>query len=177
MVITALETMYAGHIYRSRLEARWAVFFDTLKIRFWYEPQGYKLPDGTCYLPDFFLPQIKMHAEVKPAELSEREMYKCRAVAAGTFLELLMLVGPPDFKTYDGLIPCILGQEPEQVVDAQVSDFLLDIDYHGRKYFLKEHRLYGCTGGGFEKEEDFTPEYREAVYASRAARFEERRNG
>lgn len=49
----AIETMYSGYRFRSRLEARWAVFFDALGIRYEYEPEGFVLDDGTWYLPDF----------------------------------------------------------------------------------------------------------------------------
>lgn len=52
---TAIQTSYAGCRFRSRLEARWAVFFDHLGIGWEYEPQGYVLSDGSCYLPDFLL--------------------------------------------------------------------------------------------------------------------------
>lgn len=45
--------MYNGYRFRSRLEARWAVFFDALGVKYEYEPEGYKLPNGMCYLPDF----------------------------------------------------------------------------------------------------------------------------
>lgn len=48
----AIETEYAGYFFRSRLEARWAVFFDQLGIRWEYEPEGYETPFGR-YLPDF----------------------------------------------------------------------------------------------------------------------------
>jgi hypothetical protein len=54
MTIQPIETHYAGCRFRSRLEARWAVFFDVLGIRWEYEPQGYVLPSGP-YLPDFQL--------------------------------------------------------------------------------------------------------------------------
>ncbi|HZN76073.1 MAG TPA: hypothetical protein VFC00_30955 [Micromonosporaceae bacterium] len=50
--IKAIETEYKGHLMRSRLEARWAVFFDALGIPWHYEEQGYELPSGR-YLPDF----------------------------------------------------------------------------------------------------------------------------
>lgn len=50
----AIETRYAGHRFRSRLEARWAVFFDHLGVEWEYEPQGYVV-GGTPYLPDFRL--------------------------------------------------------------------------------------------------------------------------
>lgn len=45
--------MYNGYRFRSRLEARWAVFFDSLRMRYEYEPEGFELDDGTWYLPDF----------------------------------------------------------------------------------------------------------------------------
>lgn len=50
----SLETNYNGIVYRSRLEARWAVFFDAMNVRVAYEPEGYKLQSG-CYLPDFLI--------------------------------------------------------------------------------------------------------------------------
>ncbi len=38
-----IETTYRGCRFRSRIEARWAVFFDTLGIKWWYEPEGFAL--------------------------------------------------------------------------------------------------------------------------------------
>lgn len=51
--LTALETPYDGHLFRSRREARWAVFFNTAKIPWEYEEQGYDLGEAGWYLPDF----------------------------------------------------------------------------------------------------------------------------
>ena len=51
--IKAIETVYNGYRFRSRLEARWAVFFDALGVSYEYEPEGFKLPSGKIYLPDF----------------------------------------------------------------------------------------------------------------------------
>ena len=50
--IKAIETQYKGYRFRSRLEARWAVFFETLGCRWEYEPEGFDL-NGLYYLPDF----------------------------------------------------------------------------------------------------------------------------
>jgi hypothetical protein len=50
-----IETQYKGYRFRSRLEARWAVFFDALGIEWEYEPEGFDLGDGLYYLPDFRL--------------------------------------------------------------------------------------------------------------------------
>lgn len=63
--IKPIETYYNGYRFRSRLEARWAVFFDALNIKYVYEPEGYQMSDGTCYLPDFFLPDFNYYVEVK----------------------------------------------------------------------------------------------------------------
>ena len=52
MNIKPIETKYSGCFFRSRLEARWAVFFNTLGWRWEYEPERFKLPHGG-YLPDF----------------------------------------------------------------------------------------------------------------------------
>jgi hypothetical protein len=61
---SAIETQYAGHLFRSRLEARWAVFFDSLGIEWKYEQEGYEV-EGYRYLPDFFLPRGNVWVEVK----------------------------------------------------------------------------------------------------------------
>jgi hypothetical protein len=78
MTIKPIETNYNGYRFRSRLEARWAVFFDALEIRYTYEPQGFNL-NGILYLPDFYLPTLNTWLEVKPTiDLSARD---CEAVA------------------------------------------------------------------------------------------------
>lgn len=65
----AIETRYAGHRFRSRLEARWAVFFDAAGIPWQYEPQGFEVGQSSRrYLPDFFLPSTSTWVEVKPVD-------------------------------------------------------------------------------------------------------------
>lgn len=61
-----IETVYNGYRFRSRLEAKWAVFFDALGVEYEYEPEGFTLSNGDYYLPDFFLPKSKIYVEVKP---------------------------------------------------------------------------------------------------------------
>ena len=72
-IIKAIETVYNGIRFRSRLEARWAVFFDTVGARYEYEPEGFILEDGTRYLPDFYLPDCDTWVEVKGRMTSEDE--------------------------------------------------------------------------------------------------------
>jgi hypothetical protein len=65
--IKAIETRYAGCRFRSRLEARWAVFFDCMGISWQYEPQGFVIA-GKPYLPDFLLDECGTWVEVKGSE-------------------------------------------------------------------------------------------------------------
>ena len=76
--VKAIETCYNGYRFRSRLEARWAVFFDRAGIPFEYETEGYVLPDGSCYLPDFYLPWFKAFVEIKRESIyfDEEELAK-----------------------------------------------------------------------------------------------------
>ena len=71
-MVKAIETTYAGCRFRSRLEARWAVFFDALRVKWQYEPErievGHRLtlePGAYTYLPDFWLPEYGLWVEVK----------------------------------------------------------------------------------------------------------------
>lgn len=71
----AIETIYNGYRFRSRLEARWAVFFDACGIPYEYEVEGFD-SDGSWYLPDFYLPEVNRWFEVKGQKLSEPELDK-----------------------------------------------------------------------------------------------------
>lgn len=69
MTIQAIDTYYAGHYFRSRLEARWACVFNDLGISWEYEPQGFLVGDERRpYLPDFLLPDIGWWIEVKGSQ-------------------------------------------------------------------------------------------------------------
>ena len=63
----AIATMYSGVRFRSRLEAKWAAFFDAAEWPWEYEPTDL---DG--YIPDFILRFSRpVLAEVKPFETFE----------------------------------------------------------------------------------------------------------
>lgn len=62
----AIETDYKGIKYRSRLEARWAIFFDALKLEHIYEPDCFVLSNNQKYTPDFYLPKYDLYVEIKP---------------------------------------------------------------------------------------------------------------
>jgi hypothetical protein len=98
--IMAIETIYNGYRFRSRLEARWAVFFDEAQIRYEYEPEGFDIPDVGYYLPDFYLPQFRSYAEVKPLSVSKDEeaetKRKLRILFYGKYdINTILLKGDP----------------------------------------------------------------------------------
>lgn len=74
--IKPIETLYHGYRFRSRLEARWAVFFDTVGLEYQYEPEGYEM-DDVRYLPDFYIPSLDRWIEVKGTKLNLAEIKKC----------------------------------------------------------------------------------------------------
>jgi len=78
----ALETSYNGYRFRSRLEARWAVFYDALGIEYRYEAEGFDL-DGIKYLPDFWLPQQDCYIEIKGLEPTRDEIRKAALFVRG----------------------------------------------------------------------------------------------
>jgi hypothetical protein len=94
MGIKAIETVYKGYRMRSRLEARWAVFFDSLGIEWEYEAEGYEM-DKEKYLPDFWLPEHNMFIEIKPKIPEGREFDKLKAFSEESPKRLFIIVGNP----------------------------------------------------------------------------------
>lgn len=94
--LKAIETRYKGYRFRSRLEARWAVFFDTLGIEWEYEKEGYDLGEAGWYLPDFWLPELITWLEVKgdPGEWEEA-LRKGNALQTKTWQSVVVAVGMP----------------------------------------------------------------------------------
>src|SRR5438067_1192639 len=97
-----IETIYNGYRFRSRLEARWAVFFDTLGINYEYEKEGYDLDGrGTWYLPDFWIEAWDMFVEIKPNFPSDEEESKCRKLSKCLGKSSLLLWGQPGVAPVD----------------------------------------------------------------------------
>lgn len=134
ITVPAIETIYNGYRFRSRLEARWAVFLDTAKLDWEYEIEGYKLSNGIWYLPDFWLPTFLggVYIEVKPSTRSD--------------------VSKPRQFVLDSGKPMILG------VGTPAS----------KRYVLLTKR----DGVVVEEELRFGPEFRQAINAARAIRFD-----
>jgi len=171
MTIKAIETVYRGWRFRSRLEARWAVFFDALGIAWEYEPEGYELSDGSYYLPDFWLPTFNrgMFVEVKPTE--DSDFSKAHLLAKDLAARVWLAWGTPAVRSY-------------VVVDGRVNagcpmwDGLPNADQAEH-----ENRMY--AGPEYDPTTMPETEWRRwigetlpaAVEAARSARFEHGENG
>ena len=95
-IVKPIETRYKGYRFRSRLEARWAVYFDDLAVKYEYELEGFTLPSGAAYLPDFYLPDLRVHVEIKPSEkMVYRDLKKIIEFALQGDHPLLLIVGTP----------------------------------------------------------------------------------
>lgn len=128
--ITPVETRYAGCRFRSRLEARTAVFFDRLRIQWQYEPEGYEIgPEDRRrrYLPDFYLPGEATWVEVKghPSAVDYRLLADAAHPHHGLPLTLdsradwpmihprvVVLGPPPETPMFHHAISVIDGREP-----------------------------------------------------------------
>jgi len=106
----AIDTVYKGYRFRSRLEARWAVYLDAIGWEWDYEPEGFEFEDGTRYLPDFRVNcDEPFWIEVKAKPLTPDEKHKAKLLARGTGMPVLLAVGVPDAEqvTYGmGLVHC-----------------------------------------------------------------------
>jgi hypothetical protein len=120
-IIPAIETSYNGYKFRSRLEARWARFFDVLGVKYEYEPEGFDLskiphigeyldPSDTWYLPDFWLPRQGCYMEIKPllTPVDSTAITKCYLLNSSK--PVLITFGSPGLNSYR-IVSCTTGKE------------------------------------------------------------------
>lgn len=101
--IVAKPTTYNGYLFRSKLEAKWAVFFDRLGVSYQYEPEAFLCKDGSQYTPDFYLPDSYLRSsnrkglylEIKPFEFTDNKYEKRISSAFGKRSNLCLFVGDP----------------------------------------------------------------------------------
>ncbi len=159
MTIKAIETRYRGYRFRSRLEARWAVFFDALGIEWQYEPEGFELADGTRYLPDFWLPKQRTWVEIKGQKPTDDERMKCYLLADGAKCPVFLVSGNPSAELIqdcywlpDYKVDAFYGwQSPSSDFDgfanylfSRAFDIPEDVEEDGLVNFLR-HVGYDCS--------------------------------
>src|SRR5262245_11062087 len=183
------ETAYNSYLFRSRLEARWAVYYDDLGIEYQYELQGFDLGDAGHYLPDFYLYEWRCYAEVKPPvacgcrpcltgragtpqlgcggdSLWERKAYTLACGLKGTASVLLLYGDPGNYRTHaymplaGGTVGCVHNAVRFGACRGCHQPQLAGLGL-------------GCRCGAGISETDITVQ--DAVVAARSARFDERR--
>lgn len=120
----AKDTMYAGCLFRSRLEATWAAFFDICGIKWVYEP--FDLPGWS---PDFLI-QDKVLAEVKPFERPDEQLVSriCASIRGTSRRSVLFLSSSPIDSSTIGL--CIGLEEFTYGNDPVGSAYFRSNDLH-----------------------------------------------
>lgn len=147
--VKSKDTVYNGYNFRSRLEARWASFFDEMGIEYVYEPQSFILESGTLYIPDFYLPKMNAFVEIKFEKLGPKDFLKAKNLVIEGDTKIFILdsdPGPTNFNSfakddndpkgfYIGTFSLILNDNKD--------NFRHDLQLQNREQYLK---------GGFEKE-------------------------
>jgi hypothetical protein len=189
--LKAIDTAYKGHLFRSRLEARYAVFLDALGVRWQYEPEGFQLESG-YYLPDFFLPDIRGGSwiEVKPHGTGR---FMCLASGTGDprLQEFEHAVGQGQFFVAYGIPSLDLFRSADQDAEGRLEAGFdihfwcmcgcgktAGIEFDGRGDRV-ECREPGCSKSGHgDKGYSYDhPLIVEAANAARCARFEHGKSG
>lgn len=153
--IKPIETYYNGIKFRSRAEARWAVFFDACGIKWEYEPEGYVVGDNLCYLPDFLIHNVgirgsekngqtfDLYVEVKGSnKITSEEIEKIDKFSAVTNEE--------DREDWDKMLKnkkniLVVGSVPQNLDDMRALNNE-DNDFYSFKYIDEDtYQLYLCV--------------------------------
>jgi len=105
--IPVIQQLYDGHQFRSRLEARFAFFWNRVGLSYEYEPRLFEFPLSNHspllpthpsktikYEPDFYLPSLKVWIEVKPKYPKPIEIVKAYLLAKKTQQSVFIVWNP-----------------------------------------------------------------------------------
>lgn len=164
--IPAKPVWYKGVHYKSTIEARWAVFFECMGIKFIYEPSKFILDYNIEYHPDFLLTNVNwrggnnFYVEVKGAtrymDVSQKERAKIELFA----------------RHYPVIV---LGNMPDDPWDASHDDelfsfYFMDGDYYPAFFSKYKGELWLC---GFNHEEFDEETTKVALTIAKMAKFSE----
>jgi hypothetical protein len=193
--IKPIETEYNGYRFRSRLEARWAVFFGAVGLRYEYEKEGFILPSGRYYLPDFWLPDLQNWCEIKPlpetkypddvwmtdgsleaeffapADVDELDDPGCKPGGGASGFVIFGTPGVPEAEYGRGgsYVCATFGDSPYYWCECECG--ALGVQFDGRS--ARNKHKPGCKAmTGDKGYAANTPRLRRAFEAARSARFE-----
>lgn len=160
----AKKTFYKNFYFRSKLEAKWAVFFNLCGIEWDYEPEAFTDKSGVQYTPDFYLPNVTLrgqskgvYLEIKPYDYETNERYQRIIYEAMDGKSLILLCGDPvraiiDIDKYDPIIT----NKNEQISPFWDNEmvFMLCSDCGKSKFEFNEGNYYYCNicGGRISRE-------------------------
>lgn len=194
--IKPIQTHYKGYHFRSRLEARWAVFFDALGLKWEYEPEGFDLGEGDFYLPDFKVKYPGRDAsevhhewfEVK-GDLTEVTHAEWRKLLKFQEAEgLIVLDGTPTLRMYNQPGDLLAGNDSESYEPVEIKQpYRVHRDSlkhkrsgnalwcgKGRLWLDAHDNFFGYEDGGHDNAIDLLTI---AVNAAKSARFEHGQKG
>ena len=186
----AIDTEYKGYLFRSRLEARWAVFFDACGVKWEYEPEGFDLGDGIYYLPDFLLHDVVIRynqgnavkdlwIEVK-GRMTEEDAYKisrfanCSEEGFGVVVEnpILVVSTIPFGDNFDDEIADISSDYPWYFDVNAFNFYTIDGDNYPAIPCLNKKGEFVLIGGDYMDETIDYKKTKNAYKLARQARFE-----
>jgi hypothetical protein len=170
-MIQPIETVYKGYKFRSRLEARWAVFFDSIQIEYEYEKEGFDLGKGHWFLPDFYLVAQNCYIEIKPNNLKQINSNEyvtaiLNTAELGMEYNSLLIFGNPYFGDYN-IVGALKGQEVYGVFAIEERE--------RSKLWIKKNTTFTCLNNLSTKAiipSDNCPYIISAYNKARQARFE-----
>lgn len=90
------EVEYNGTRFVSPVEARWAVFFHTIGLKYEYKTTECQMDDNSMYTPDFWLPELRFWLEVKLDEPTDEDQEFGQRLADCSGYNVLMAIGAPE---------------------------------------------------------------------------------
>ncbi len=159
----SIPEQYKGIRFRSRLEVKYARFFEAHAMRWAYEPEGFDIL-GLRYLPDFYLPEIRTIVEVKGI-LDLTDMRKLSALVPGAseagILTILAEPGDPvrfrlcrptpemqRLAAQDNAYKEVCGWEFRPECDINDDAVLVRCAVCRRWYFIDSSMSWQCTACG-----------------------------
>lgn len=200
-MLKAIETSYRGYRFRSRLEARYGIFFDALGIKWEYEKEGYDLDSAGWYLPDFWLPHQGYWIEIKGQPPTHEELTKVSELNKRDDKTAILLSGNPYPGEYQVFLPHFTestkyGEKASNYVwiecfvchEISISSANHIYSNYGEHWYYCENCDVGSGRNlspesadcmfhkgdmcSFEKDAAATPKLMTAYSAARSARFE-----
>lgn len=151
--MTAIPTLYRGIKFRSRLESRWAAFFDEIGAKWDYEPQGHAVGD-VAYLPDFWLPDVAsrgrpggLFVEIKPCMPSDAEKIKARMLAGATKRPVIVVAASPKLPDHERLLEFVSNERGDWDDDGLSFGKCAHCAQINVGFYVRDRQCGGCHEG------------------------------